>query len=266
MKKLEDTKVSEPLENQTLPPEPLSEASGEVGRGSGEVREDEPLRSSREIAERYGVSDRTFQEWFKVVCQAYFWVPLSDLKVGVSSKTRYTSLTQRLISEYRAAADTLSVEDWIKKVHAENGKVEAFDEPIEAEPIEAEPFAVQVLVGNHQTVLPSPEMPNALSLEVLRTSEMISLDDPLALAAKFVEAANLVTTAMEQDLLKRREQLRQTEAVRNLSLEQRLYRQEADRVNDQVSSASKKLHKSLTSIEVLRTEGKPPDGEEEQPG
>jgi hypothetical protein len=67
-------------------------------------------KSAKELAALYGVSDRALQDWFKTICTAYIWIPLTDLKSGNSNKTRYTVLCQDLLAQYREAAKALSAD------------------------------------------------------------------------------------------------------------------------------------------------------------
>ena len=66
------------------------------------------------MPEEYGLSDRAIQIALNTVYRAYPWLEQKLLKVGTSSKTRYTALAQRLIAEYRISQ--LSAEDWIDSV------------------------------------------------------------------------------------------------------------------------------------------------------
>lgn len=94
-----------------------------IERGSGTTAEEpkpqpsEP-RSSTEIAAQYGASQRTFLDWYKIVRQAYFWVEETDLRKGVSDKTRYTPLFQELLTKFKKSG--LTQADWIASVHAAN--------------------------------------------------------------------------------------------------------------------------------------------------
>jgi hypothetical protein len=97
-------------------PEVALEASPEVVATSPEVRS----RSAKELADQYGVSDRTIQTWFKTVTTAYAWIEPEALKTGKSAKTRYTPLCQELMATYRTSATNASEEDWIASVHAAN--------------------------------------------------------------------------------------------------------------------------------------------------
>lgn len=97
-------------------PEDAHGASLEVAEPSLAVR----AKSAKEIAEAFGVSDKTVQTWFKAVCAAYPWIDPKTLKTGSSNKIRYTPLCQALIAEYRAVAAALSEEDWIASVHTAN--------------------------------------------------------------------------------------------------------------------------------------------------
>jgi hypothetical protein len=73
--------------------------------------EPQPIpKTAKEVAELHGVSDRTVQSWFKVVSQAYPWLNEADLKTGKSAQTRYTTLCQELISDFRASGQ--GAEEW----------------------------------------------------------------------------------------------------------------------------------------------------------
>ena len=101
-----------PEANPNLP----YETSSEVVASLPEVRS----KSAREVADEYGVSDRTVQTWFKVVATAYPWISPEALRTGKSAKTRYTPLCQTLLGEYRSSAGSLSEDDWIASIHAAN--------------------------------------------------------------------------------------------------------------------------------------------------
>lgn len=105
-------------------PENTCEASLEVSIEPAKTLSEVRSKSAKEIAEEFGVSDKTVQTWFKVVCAAYTWIEPEALKTGKSAKTRYTPLCQSLIAEYRAVAAELSEEDWITLVHAANPDLE----------------------------------------------------------------------------------------------------------------------------------------------
>jgi hypothetical protein len=77
-------------------------------------------KTAKEIAELYGVSDRTVQSWFKVVNQAHPWLKEADLKTGKSAQTRYTTLCQELISAFRASSQ--GAEEWTAAVHRSNAE------------------------------------------------------------------------------------------------------------------------------------------------
>ena len=87
-------------------------------------------------------------------------------------------------------------------------------EPPEAEPIEVEKPAVTVEIGNHVLVLSQPELPQTYSLESLRQSEVVAFDDPLAIAAQFLETADVLTAEMQRDIRVREQKLQQTQQAK----------------------------------------------------
>lgn len=96
-----------------LPLERVREVAPEAAAPSPEVRS----KSAKELADEYGVSDRTINTWFKVVAAAYCWMEIEALKTGKSAKTRYTPLFQELLADYRSDAANRSDQDWIAAVH-----------------------------------------------------------------------------------------------------------------------------------------------------
>ena len=114
---------------QTIPQAPeitSSDLRAQCEEASSAVPEP---KSAKALAALYGVSDRTLQDWFKTICTAYLWLPLTDLKSGNSNKTRYTVLCQDLIAQYREAAKDLSADAWIKSIRAAHSEQGAFPEP-----------------------------------------------------------------------------------------------------------------------------------------
>lgn len=97
-----------------LPLERVREVAPEAATPSLEVRS----KSAKELADDYGVSDRTINTWFKIVAAAYCWMEVEALKTGKSAKTRYTPLFQELLADYRSDAANRSDQDWIASVHA----------------------------------------------------------------------------------------------------------------------------------------------------
>lgn len=131
-----------------LPLEGLHEVAPEVVVPTPEVRS----KSAKELADEYGVSDRTINTWFKVVAAAYCWMESEALKTGRSAKTRYTPLFQALLAEYRINAASRSDQDWVASVHAANAdKLPTVPVALETPAIEPEPLDE-----------PEPEQANAI--------------------------------------------------------------------------------------------------------
>ncbi len=130
--------------------------------------------------------------------------------------------------------------------------------PAQPEP-EPEQPSVTVEVGNHCTSLALPELPQAYSLEVLRTSEVVSFEDPLAVAAQFLQAAEGLTTAMQSDIEKRQQRLNQTRQAKDeiaakaqsLQLESRLYQLQTQQLDAATSAETSKLTRSLQQLKAL---------------
>jgi len=75
-------------------------------------------RTAKEISKIYDVSDRTIQDWFKVIRLAYPWLDETQLKVGRSAQTKYTVLLQELLSDFRESG--MGAEEWISAIHFSN--------------------------------------------------------------------------------------------------------------------------------------------------
>jgi len=130
-----------------------------------------------------------------------------------------------------------------------------------------EPAAVAtatVEIGNHQMVLAAPQFPQTYSLASLRSSEAISIDDPLAVAQQFLEAADQIADAMESDLLNRKAKLNQTRQAKDaiaskamaLKLQQQRYQEKAYQLDSEQSDQTYSLQDALAQLQTL---GKPQD-------
>jgi len=78
-------------------------------------------KSSSELAPHFGCTKESIQDWFKVISQAYCWLPLVELKFGVGKNTRYSSFCiQQMycLKSSREAGQTAN--DWIASIHSEN--------------------------------------------------------------------------------------------------------------------------------------------------
>ena len=138
-------------------------------------------------------------------------------------------------------------------------------EPPETEPVAVEKPAVSVEVGNHVIVLSQPELPQTYSLESLRQSEVVAFDDPLAIAAQFLQTADALTEEMQRDIRVREHKLQQTQQAKaaiaekatEFKLEARLYRERTAMLATAQSQETQSLQQSLTTLQNL---GKPPAG------
>lgn len=122
-----------------------------------------------------------------------------------------------------------------------------------------------VETGNHYIVLSAPQLPQTYSLEGLRQSDAIGFEDPLAIAAKFLQDADAVQLAMQQDIALRQQRLVQTqqakEAIANktqqLQLEARLYRMQAGNLDTALTNETQALTEQMQQLNRM---GKPVDG------
>jgi len=125
-------------------------------------------------------------------------------------------------------------------------------EPPAAESVAVAKPAVSVEVGNHVIVLGQPELPQTYSLESLRQSEVVAFDDPLALAAQFLQTADVLTAEMQRDIRVREQKLQQTQQAKaaiaekatEFKLEARLYRERTE----MLATAQSQERKSYSSL------------------
>lgn len=130
--------------------------------------------------------------------------------------------------------------------------------------------SVTVEVGNHQILLNAPQLPQSYTLEGLRTTEAVSIADPLAVAAQFLQAADLVIDGMNQDLKQRQHQLEQTRKAKDaiaakkhqLELEARLYQMQTSGLDAAVTRTTQTLQDDLTALQRM---GKPASGDTATP-
>jgi hypothetical protein len=123
-----DQQDFQPLANDTQKTsEPLRESLRESFH---ELRELSPIddfekkpKSSSELAAHFSCTKEAIQDWFKIISQAYCWLPLSDLKSGVGKNTRYSSFCIQQMSNLKSSRETgLIANDWIAFIHQENAE------------------------------------------------------------------------------------------------------------------------------------------------
>jgi hypothetical protein len=121
---------------------------------------------------------------------------------------------------------------------------------------------VSVEVGNHSIELSAPQLPQTYSLEGLRTGAAVSFEDPLAIAAQFLNAADGLKDAMQQDIEIRQSKVNQTVAAKEaiaakrqeLELEARLYKLQTQKLDSTLSNETAALQQQLKALQSL---GKP---------
>lgn len=119
--------------------------------------------------------------------------------------------------------------------------------------------------GNHFMVLSTPQLPQTYSLEGLRQGDAMGFEDPLALAAKFLQDADMVQIAMQQDIQQRQQRLQATQQAKDviaaktqqLQLEARLYSMQAGNLDTALTSETQALTDSMQQLSRM---GKPTDG------
>jgi hypothetical protein len=114
-------------------------------------------------------------------------------------------------------------------------------------------------------VLATPQLPTTFSLESLRSTEVVAIADPLAVAAEFLQLADQLTDAMQADIQARQHRVQQTKAAKDaitqktqaLQLETRLYQLQTAHLDTALNQETEEL---TTKISHLQAMGKPANG------
>ncbi|MGB3613772.1 MAG: hypothetical protein WBA10_08265 [Elainellaceae cyanobacterium] len=121
--------------------------------------------------------------------------------------------------------------------------------------------SIQILQGNHRGSLPTPALPSTIDLGQFRgdlaTTE--TADDPLALAANFIAAADAVVGAMEADEKRMAGQIAQTRQARravtqkaeSLKQRQQLYSVRAEILAQQQATENEGLTDGLQVLQSM---------------
>ncbi len=118
----------QPLANDTQSAsEPLRESLRE---SLHELRESSPNpdfaqlpKSSSELAAHFSCTKEAIQDWFKIISQAYCWLPLSDLKSGVGKNTRYSAFCIQQMFNLKSSRESgQTANEWIASIHQENAE------------------------------------------------------------------------------------------------------------------------------------------------
>ncbi|MBD2038834.1 hypothetical protein H6F76_28175 [Leptolyngbya sp. FACHB-321] len=91
----------------------------------------------------------------------------------------------------------------------------------------------------------------------------MAFDDPLAIAAQFLQTADVLTEEMQRDIRVREQKLQQTQQAKaaiaekatEFKLEARLYRERTEMLTTAQSQETQSLQHSLNTLQTL---GKPP--------
>lgn len=111
------------------------------------------MKSAIELAKEFKTSDRSIQNWYGIVTDAYSWLSESQLKTGTGKNTRYTALCIAKMGELKAARDAgQTANDWIASIQKQNPQVIASHQQSTAETA----TDVEVLVGE-DTALTLPQ-------------------------------------------------------------------------------------------------------------
>ena len=247
----------------TLPSEPSSEVpsapsyEGSTNSQPALWQPTEP-QFTKAIADHYGVSRKSVQQWFQKICAACPWLSEADLKLP---DDRYTLLCVALMGDYRLSG--LPLDAWKTSMwerHPE--QVAAFLESqtqssavLSALLQESAPTPPVMVDTGSAIVVSAPALPQSYSLGTLQNITALEFDDPLALADQIVQAVDHVQTAMQRDIDRKQQKLNDTRKakdlvtakVQELKLDQRFYQEK----NTQISTAQTQDTQSLQDLATL---------------
>lgn len=225
-----------------------------------------------EAATEVGVNESTLRKvwWEEAIEPAFRYSPM-PLRVVTRTVKRsgrqieeFTAAGIEVLRGYKAAKERgdRAAEMFLAEARAKYPAPDPSIEPIQTQPEKPLNVTIEVESGNHKIVVPPPVLPQSYSLEGLRHIESIEIEDPLALADQFLEAADFVQDAMQRDIEQREQKLQQTRKAKTaitakaqeLKLEQRLYRERANQVSAAQSEETQALQDAL---DVLQGLGKP---------
>ena len=167
-----------------------------------------------------------------------------------------------------------STSDGLSPEAVEAAKAQFCPVPAPATPEPTEPEAptapeapaasgMTVFTGNHCTTLAVPGFDGmTVDLGQFRDSTSLVIEDPLAVAEQFLQAANMIQGALAGDIAEREQRLARTKQAQaqvtakaqELSLEQRLYRLQAAQLDAATSDETSALADALAQLQAL---GKP---------
>ncbi|MEP0978542.1 hypothetical protein [Leptolyngbya sp. AS-A6] len=136
-------------------------------------------------------------------------------------------------------------------------------------PAASDMAGLTIHTGNHCTTI---DLPNYQGLTVdlgqFRESEALVIDDPLAVAEQFLQAADLIQGALADDIAAREQRLRATKQAQGaiaakaqeLALEQRLYRLQTAQIDQAQTDETTALADALAQLQSL---GKPAEAASE---
>ncbi len=224
----------------------------------------------QEAADELGIKEPTLRKiwWTAKLEPAFRHCPQPLRVVTRTTPTRqieeFTAFGMEVLRAYKAEREKgdRAAEVFLTAAKAQYPVPVALDHPTPQPSQKALTAVIEIDAGNHKIVIPPPTLPQIYTLEGLRHVESVEIEDPLALAEQFLEAADLLHDAMQRDIEQREQKLQQTRQARNavvakaqeLKLEQRFYRERANQVGSAQTEETQALQDALSTLQGL---GKP---------
>lgn len=224
----------------------------------------------QEAADELGIKEPTLRKiwWTAKLEPAFRHCPQPLRVVTRTTPTRqieeFTAFGMEVLRAYKAEREKgdRAAEVFLTAAKVQYPAPVTLDRPTPQPSQKALTAAIEIDAGNHKIVIPPPALPQTYTLEGLRHVESVEIEDPLALAEQFLEAADLLQDAMQRDIEQREQKLQQTRQARNavvakaqeLKLEQRFYRERANQVSSAQTEETQALQDALSTLQGL---GKP---------
>ena len=81
------------------------------------------------LAELFVASTRTIQKRVEKVLEAYYWLPVTDIRNGQGKDTTYTLLAFKLLADLQKRPKGTTEKDWINQVHLDNPQQTQLETP-----------------------------------------------------------------------------------------------------------------------------------------
>lgn len=188
--------------------------------------------------------------------------------------TTYITTASQIAEKF--GVEKRKVRSWIDKARAKHGEigelrndngnnvrffsddeVKIIESFADVQPIEK---PVTIEVGNHSMVLSKPCVPSTVELGKLRSVEIEYYEDPLAVAESWIENADLIIDALDEDMDSRLARVKRTKNARQklqdkaheMEVKKRIYRERAILADTLLNEETELLKDAMTMLDSLK--------------